>query len=233
MGKLGKGAVEKEKKTKKEIEKELADEAKKNAKAIAEAEDGIARIRRTQKELDQQGEKTEEDIDLSDFEELLARFMRGELNVSSLSVKIYEKIQKSAALKKSFLETPQGQLMAAKVADAVKNNPNAANDPSALPLLSFLGHVSEKKLDKEAAKKKLDKEAAKKKLEDDGWEFVEHEYKKPYLPKTITVEEGKKEQDEAMEALRKFHEEMGIKPPDELKKELKAQAEQAAPVKGM
>ena len=50
--------------------------------------------------------------------------------------------------------------------------------------------------------------------------FIEKEYKT--APKDITVEEGKKEQEEAMEALRKLHKDLGVQSPEEMKQGINA-----------
>jgi len=218
-GPAGKGAVSKEKKTTKENAREKAEEVnkkagekaeemKKNARTLAEAEEALARIRRKQLEAGEEEEK----IDLSDFDELLRRFLSGDLDVSALSVKIYDKLQKSAAVRKSFLETPQGQMMADKALDAIQKKPGAMNDPNAMPLINFLGAVAAGKKTKKAA-------------DNDDWEIIDKPTEKRHsAPQTITVEEGKKEQEEAMEALRKLHKEMGLKSPEEMKKEIQANA---------
>ena len=64
-----------------------------------------------------------------------------------------------------------------------------------------------------------ERKAAKEAAEKDGWEFLS---KPGHGPKTITVEEGKREQEEALEALRKLHKELGAKSPEEIKKEQEA-----------
>lgn len=217
MGGDNKGAVSKDKKTKKELKEERSKEKKNetdinklNAKAIAEAELEAGRLRRERQEA-LEAEKKDE---LSDIDELIKALMRGDIDISSVSIRLYDKLQKSVKLRKSFLETPQGQMMAAKAIEAVKSNQELYAAPQAGPLLTFLSHVAAGEV---KAVVKEDSREAKEKLEKDGWVFIEKKYKT--APKTITVEEGKKEQEEAMEAVRKLHKSLGAKSPEEIKKE--------------
>ena len=155
----------------------------------------------------------------SEFENSLAGFLNGDIkgNAATLSIKLLDNIQNFAKGKKNFIESAKGQEIAKKLCAEMKKVPGAMEDAIAAPLILFLDHVGNGEVNggKAAEKEKKDPKAAKKELEKAGWKIISS------APKTITVEEGKKEQAEAMEAVRKLHEAMGIKSPEEIKKEQK------------
>ena len=209
---LGNGAVSKDKKTEKEKKKERQDEVK----------EIVAQIRA----LMRQEQATSADSpDWAEFENALTGFLNGNIkgNAATLSIKLLDNIQQFAKGRKNFIESAKGQQIAQKLHQEMSKVPGAWEDPQAAPLITFLGHLANGEANsegqgggkkKEAAGKDKDAaEKARKALAAAGWEFAFEG------PKKITVEEGKKEQEEAMEAVRKLHKDMGIKSPEEIKKE--------------
>ena len=205
----GKGAVAKTKKTEKELKKERQEEV----------QDIIAQIR-TLLRLEQA--TAADSPEWKEFETALSGFLNGNVkgNAAALSMRLLDNIQNFAKGKKSFIESAKGQQVAEKLHKEMSKVPGALEDPQAAPLIEFLGHWAKGEIrDLKAAEKERPKsrKTAKEELEKKGWVISEREPKS--APKTITVEEGKKEQEEAMEAVRKLHKDLGAKSPEEIKKE--------------
>ena len=206
---LENGAVSIEKKTEKEKKKEKQE-------AVKEI---VAQIRALMR---QEQATSADSSDWDEFESALTGFLNGNIkgNAATLSFKLLENIQQFAKGRKNFIESAKGQQIAQKLHQEMKKVPGAMDDPQAAPLIIFLGHIANGDLNsdsqgggkKKEANAKDMAEKARKALKAAGWDFVFEG------PKNITVEEGKKEQEEAMEALRKLHKDMGIKSPEEIKK---------------
>ena len=207
---LGDNAVTVEKKTKKELKKERQEEIKQI----------IAEIRALMRQ--EQGTAADSS-DWKEFETALAGFLSGDIkgNAATLSIKLLDNIKNFSKNKKSFIESAKGQQIAEKLHREMVKVPGALDDPQAAPLLTFLGHVAagdgSGSNSGGKGKARPTKKEMKEALDKTGMSFIEKEYKT--APKDITVEEGKKEQEEAMEALRKLHKALGVKSPEEIKQE--------------
>ena len=209
---LGDGAVKVEKKTKKELKKERQEEVKQI----------IAQIRTLMRQ--EQGTAADSP-EWKEFENALAGFLNGDVkgNAATLSIRLLDNIKNYSKGKKSFIESAKGQQIAEILHSEITKVKGAIEDPLAQPLIDFLQHVAHGDLNEAQKVKKpseKDKAEAKKAAEKAGWVFIEKEYKS--APQTITVEEGKKEQEEAMEAVRKLHKSLGAKSPEEIKQEQNA-----------
>ena len=208
---LGNNSVAVEKKTKKELKKERQEEIK----------EIIAQIRTLMRQ--EQGTSADSS-DWNEFETALAGFLNGDVkgNAATLSIKLLDNIKNFSKNRKNFIQSAKGQQIAEKLHKEMVKVPGALEDPQAVPLITFLGHVAAGDLNGSNAgggkgKSRLTKKEMREALEKDGWSIVQKDYNK--APKTITVEEGKKEQEEAMEAVRKLHKELGAKSPEEIKQE--------------
>ncbi len=207
---LEKGAVKKEKLTEKKEKKKRQEEVKQiigQIRALLRQEQGTAA----------------DSSEWREFEIALAGFLNGDIkgNAVTLSIKLLDNIQSFSKGKKNFIEYAKGQQIARKLHQEMSRVPGALEDPQAAPMLEFLGHLSlaseKPKRKYTRAEEQKNREAAEK----DGWVFVDSSgrAKKNSAPKAITVEEGQKEQNEAMEALKEFHKSLGVKSPEEIKKE--------------
>ena len=207
---LGKAAVQKDKETEKE----------KKERQRAEVQDTVNQIRALMRQ--EQGTAADSS-EWAEFERALTGFLNGDVkgNAATLSIRLLDNIKAFSSGKKNYIQAAKGQQIAQKLHQEMSKVPGALEDPTAAPLITFLGHVAagdrsgkgqgggkkRQAIDEKEAKQ------ARKALEDSGWEFAFSG------PKKITVEEGKKEQEEAMEAVRKLHEALGAKSPEEIKKE--------------
>ena len=210
-GQAGKGSAEKEKQTEKE----------KKALQQHEIEDTIKQIRaliRQEQGADPDGPEWNE------FEAALTGFLNGDIkgNAWALSVQLYDNIQTFSKGRRTFIQSAKGQQIAQKMLEAMKKVPGAETNPESEPLLNFLSHVARGEMKEE----KKEKGKAKKDILED-WVTVEKPVKGA-APIAITVEEGKKDQDEAMEALKEFHKKMGLADPEKLKKAIKSEASGAS-----
>ncbi len=207
---LEKGAVKKEKLTEAEEKKRRQEEVKHiigQIRALLRQEQGTAA----------------DSSEWKEFETALAGFLNGDIkgNAVTLSIKLLDNIQSFSKGKKNFIEYAKGQQIAQKLHQEMSKVPGALEDPHAAPMIIFLGHLAA--ADEKTMKKRMkrDEQANREAAEKDGWVFVDHtgRSRKSSAPKAITVEEGEKEQTEAMEALKEFHKSLGVKSPEEIKKE--------------
>ena len=199
-----------------EIQKLKESEKEKKERQQAEIREIVAEIR----ELMRQERGTSEDIaEWAEFERALTGFLSGDVkgNAAAMSIALLNNIKSFTKGKKSFIESAKGQQVAEKLHKEMSRVPGAMEDPQARPLIKFLGHVAAGEAKHEEAEQisKISKKEARKIAEQEGWVFVDD----APGPKNITVEEGKEDQEEAMEELRKFHESLGLKSPEEIKKE--------------